>query len=152
MHSIAPGLAPDQYHQIAGGLLTYFFTHESGASTVFDGSLVTYSNPIKANWLAVDEEKLLTFGAVSSEVVDEMSAGALDVSHADFALAVSGIAGPDGGSEEKPVGTVYIAARSKSELNTQKLNLQGDRNYVQEQSAFYAIKMLLLMDKEVFFK
>ena len=134
-----------------GGLLSYFFTQESGVSDVFDGSLITYSNVLKANWLAVDEAKLLQYGAVSAEVVQEMSEGALDVSHADFALSVSGIAGPSGGTEDKPVGTVYISARSKEDINTEHLNFQGDRNYVQEQSAYYAIKMLLMIDKETFF-
>ena len=135
-----------------GGLLSYFFTRESGASNVFDGSLITYSNVLKANWLAVDEEKLLQYGAVSSEVVEEMSEGALDVSQADFALSVSGIAGPDGGTELKPVGTVYISARTNDKLQIEHLTFHGDRNYVQEQSAYYAIKMLLQIDKELFFK
>jgi len=135
-----------------GGLLSSFFTAQSGASVVFEGSLVTYCNTLKANWLAVDENTLAKFGAVSKEVVDEMSEGALNVSSADYSVSVSGIAGPDGGSDEKPVGTVCISARSKTRLQTEILHFKGDRNYIQEQSVFYAVKMLLLTDKEVFFQ
>ena len=134
-----------------GGLLAYMFTKESGASNVFDGSLVTYSNVLKENWLAVETATVEQNGAVSEEVVQEMSDGALNVSYANYALAISGVAGPTGGSEEKPVGTVYISARSKTAENTQRLLLSGDRRYIQEQSALFAIKMLLEIDKELFF-
>ena len=134
-----------------GGLISSFITKQSGSSAVFDGSLVTYSNRLKSNWLAVDSESLESYGAVSEEVVLEMSEGTLNVSDADYALAVSGVAGPDGGSEEKPVGTVYICVRSKERVKTERLHFNGDRNYIQEQSALYAIKMLLMIDKELFF-
>jgi len=135
-----------------GGLLAYFFTQEGGASNAFEGSLVTYSNTLKSNWLAVDDAIIEKHGAVSLEVVNEMSEGALNVSYANYALAISGIAGPDGGTKEKPVGTICISARSKDKLKYEQIQLFGDRNYIQEQSAFYAIKMLLLLDKELFFK
>jgi nicotinamide-nucleotide amidase len=135
-----------------GGLLAAYLTQQSGASVIYDGSLVTYSNALKSNWLAVDDSILEQYGAVSTEVVSEMSEGALNVSYADYAIAISGIAGPDGGSEEKPVGTVCIGVRSKYESKTQVLHLQGDRNYIQEQSVLYAVKMLLLLDRELFFK
>ena len=135
-----------------GGLLAYLFTKESGASNVFEGSLVTYSNALKSNWLAVDDAILEKYGAVSLEVANEMSEGALNVSYANYALAISGIAGPDGGTQEKPVGTICISARSKDSLKHEQIQLFGDRNFIQEQSAFYAIKMLLLLDKELFFK
>jgi nicotinamide-nucleotide amidase len=134
-----------------GGMLASLLTKESGASNVFDGSLVTYANALKANWLAVEALKLERYGAVSSEVVDEMSEGALSVSEADFALAVSGVAGPDGGTDEKPVGTVYIGVRTKTHNLVERLSFSGDRNYIQEQSAFYAVKMLLLSERTVFF-
>jgi nicotinamide-nucleotide amidase len=134
-----------------GGLIASYFTKESGASNVFEGSLVTYSNALKANWLAVSDLKLEQLGAVSAEVVEEMTEGAINVSYADFAIAVSGIAGPDGGTEFKPVGTVYVGVRCKEESRVEKLQLHGDRNYVQEQSMLHAVKMLLLIDKPTFF-
>lgn len=134
-----------------GGLIASYLTKESGSSAIFDGSLVTYSNLLKANWLAVDTATLEEYGAVSEETVLQMSEGVLNVSDANYAISVSGIAGPDGGSEVKPVGTVYICVRSKQKVNAQCLHFNGDRNYIQEQSALYAIKMLITLDKELFF-
>ncbi|QOP41027.1 CinA family protein [Sulfurimonas marina] len=134
-----------------GGLLSYYLTKNNGASKILEGALITYSNDLKDNWLAVSEKTLEEFGAVSSEVVREMSEGALAVSHADYAIAVSGIAGDTGGTDEKPVGTVYIGVRSKTDHNEKHLYFNGDRNFVQNQSALYAIKMLLLLDKKTFF-
>lgn len=135
----------------SGGSLAHFFTAHSGSSAIFDGSLITYSNTLKANWLAVEDESLEAFGAVSAEVVLEMSEGAMNVSYADFALAISGVAGPTGGSDEKPVGTVYISARSKTSVHTERFHFEGDRNYIQEQSVLMAVKMLLNIDRELFF-
>jgi len=134
-----------------GGLLAYYFTKYNGASKILDGSLVTYSNALKENWLAVDHTILENFGAVSSEVVAEMSEGSLNVSEADYALSISGIAGDTGGTKLKPVGTVYIGIRSKENHFEKHCYFEGDRNYVQHQSAMMAIKMLLLIDKETFF-
>lgn len=134
-----------------GGLLSYYFTKENGASKILEGALVTYSNALKENWLAVSHEVLESKGAVSYETVAQMSEGTLDVSGADYALAISGIAGDTGGSIEKPVGTVYISARSHEGHKEEHLHFVGDRKYVQHQSALYAIKMLLLLDKKRFF-
>lgn len=134
-----------------GGLLTYYFTKNNGASKIIDGSLVTYSNTLKENWLGVYADTLQRHGAVSSEVVSEMSEGAINVSSADYAISISGIAGEGGGSDYKPVGTIYVGVRNKSEHREIRLNLKGDRNYIQHQSVLFAIKMLILMDKEIFF-
>ncbi len=134
-----------------GGLIAAYLTKESGSSAIFDGSLVTYSNKLKSNWLAVDNATLEQYGAVSEEVVMEMSEGVLNVSEADYAISVSGVAGPDGGSEAKPVGTVYICVRAGERYKTEHLKFFGDRNYIQSQSVLYAIKMLIAIDKELFF-
>jgi len=134
-----------------GGLLSYYFTKENGASKILDGSLVTYSNALKENWLAVSHQILQENGAVSAQTVKEMSEGTLNVSSADYAIAISGIAGDTGGTIEKPVGTVYIGVRSSLKNYEEHLLFSGDRNYIQHQSALYAIKMLLLIDKETFF-
>ena len=134
-----------------GGLLAYYFTKENGASKILDGSLVTYSNDLKENWLAVGDETLMEHGAVSKQVVAEMSEGVISVSSADYALSISGIAGDSGGTAEKPVGTVYIGVRSKTTHLEKRLQLQGDRNYIQHQSVLHAVKLLLLIDKETFF-
>lgn len=134
-----------------GGLLTYYFTKNNGASKVLDGSLVTYSNALKENWLGVENTTLEKHGAVSNEVVSEMSSGAMNVSSADYSISVSGIAGEGGGTKEKPVGTVHVSVRTKKFHKETRLNLSGDRNYIQHQSALFAIKMLILIDKEMFF-
>jgi len=136
----------------SGGLLSYYFTKNNGASKILDGSLVTYSNDLKENWLGVHNETLIENGAVSAEVVKEMSDGVKSVSNADYALSISGIAGDTGGTEQKPVGTVYIGVRSENDTKEVRLQLNGDRNYVQEQSVLFAVKMLLLHDKDMFFK
>ena len=136
----------------SGGLLSYYFTKNNGASKILDGSLVTYSNELKENWLGVHNETLVQNGAVSAEVVKEMSSGVMSVSKANYAISISGIAGDTGGTIEKPVGTVYIGVRNEDESQELRLQLSGDRNYVQEQSVLFAIKMLLLQDKNMFFK
>lgn len=135
----------------SGGLLSYYFTSLNGASKVLDGSLVTYSNDLKENWLAVEHRVIEEEGAASYGVVKEMSDGVLNVSNAHYALSISGIAGDGGGTKAKPVGTVFIGVRSQTEHKEEHLSLEGDRNYVQHQSVLFAIKMLLLIDKEMFF-
>lgn len=135
----------------SGGSLAHFFTSQSGASAVYDGSLITYSNTLKANWLAVDDSALEHHGAVSAEVVSEMSEGAMNVSYSDYSLAISGVAGPTGGTETKPIGTVYISARSKTSVHSERFHFEGDRNYIQEQSVLMAVKMLLNIDRDLFF-
>ncbi|MEA3228611.1 MAG: CinA family protein [Campylobacterota bacterium] len=134
-----------------GGLLSYYFTKQNGASQILDGSLVTYSNELKENWLGIDADILNRYGAVSSEVVKEMSEGTLNVTHADFSLSISGIAGDGGGTDKKPVGTVFIGVRTKQEHKEVRFLFKGDRNYIQQQSALEAIKMLVLSDEKLFF-
>lgn len=135
-----------------GGLLGYYFTSHAGVSSVFEGSLITYSNILKENWLAVENSTLVDNGAVSEAVVSEMCEGALTIAKADYAIAVSGVAGPDGGSEAKPVGTVVIGVKSATYEKVITYHFQGDRNYIQQQSALSALKMLVLGDKKVFFR
>lgn len=134
-----------------GGLLSYYFTSKNGASKVLDGALVTYSNVLKENWLGVLNSTLVTNGAVSQETVIEMSNGVINVSEADYAISISGIAGDGGGTELKPVGTVFVGIRTKKEHKEVELHLNGDRNYVQHQSVLFAIKMLINIDKDIFF-
>lgn len=115
----------------------------AGVSEIFAGSMVTYSNQIKHNWLGVSNEILETNGAVSKECVEQMCIGSLKMANSDFSIAISGIAGPSGGSEEKPVGTVFVGVASKEKIITQRLNLKGDRNYIQTQSMLNAFVILL---------
>ena len=110
-----------------GGYIAHLITSIAGSSAYYAGSVVSYSNNAKEDILAVKPETLKAFGAVSEETVKEMVAGAIKRLKVDYALATSGIMGPDGGSEEKPVGTVWIAAGNKEKVETVKLNLRFDR-------------------------
>jgi len=125
-----------------GGRIVAEFTAISGASSVLNGSCITYSNKIKSQWLGVSEKTLIKYGAVSQQCVEEMLNGIIKFASADCAIAVSGIAGPTGGSKEKPVGTVYIGVRVK-EKNTVELHFfKGDRASIQEQVTTTAIALL----------
>lgn len=110
-----------------GGYIAHLITSVSGSSAYYKGSVVSYANEIKENILGVKQETLLSVGAVSEETVKEMVNGAISKLNVDFALATSGIMGPDGGTDDKPVGTVWIAAGNKEKVDTLKLNLRFDR-------------------------
>jgi len=125
-----------------GGRIAAAFTSVSGASAVLDGSVVTYSNAIKHTWLGVDNEVLEKFGAVSSQCVVQMLEGIKNLSGADYLLAVSGIAGPTGGTEEKPVGTVYIGLQTPFSQEVFQCFFHGEREHVQEQSTAFAIEKI----------
>lgn len=114
-----------------------------GASKVFSGSLVTYSNHIKNVWLGVEEEIFENFGAVSTECVLAMAKGAKEMAGSDFGVAISGIAGPDGGTQSKPVGRVYIAVCDENRSVAKEYNFKGNRNYIREQAALSAYALLL---------
>lgn len=124
-----------------GGLISSAFTSVPGASNVLNGSLITYSNQIKHAWLGVKNHTLQKFGAVSKQCVREMSQGALIKANADYAIAISGIAGPSGGSGLKPVGTVYIGISSKDQTITYKHLFQGNRTSIQKQATAIAIEL-----------
>lgn len=103
-----------------GGYLAHMITSVPGASEYFQGAVIAYSNEVKHTFLGVSEETLRQFGAVSEQVVKEMAQGARQRFNTDFALSISGIAGPDGGTIEKPVGTVWIAVASKTGITAKK--------------------------------
>ncbi len=127
-----------------GGLIASYFTKVAGSSSIFDGSVVSYANRIKSEWLGVDERVLEKFGAVSEETIQQMLLGILEISNSDYAIAVSGIAGPSGGSETKPVGTVYIGVGDKKgKFMVERLQLNGDRIQVQYQTMMNAIRIFI---------
>lgn len=133
------------------GLIASKIGEISGVSEVFDGSLVTYSNEIKHLWLEVENEVLSEFGAVSKECVSQMLKGVLKTSGSNFALAISGVAGPSGGSLEMPVGTVIIGASNQQKQIVEKFLIKGDRNYIRNESVNIAFSLLLEVGNEVFF-
>ena len=126
-----------------GGYLSHRLTNVPGASAVFPAGLVTYSKEAKQTFLHVKPETLARWGAVSEAVAREMAEGARQACHADYAIAVTGIAGPGGGSPEKPIGTVFIAlASSRSTSAFEKLNV-ADRQTFKEITARQAFAELL---------
>jgi nicotinamide-nucleotide amidase len=126
-----------------GGLVAAAITSISGASAVLERGFVTYSNEAKTEMLGVPAELIERRGAVSQEVALAMVDGALKHSRADIAVAVTGIAGPDGGSEQKPVGLVHIAAARRGGARLHQEHRFGDigRNKVQAQSAVAALTL-----------
>lgn len=110
-----------------GGYIAHLITSVSGSSAYYKGSIVSYANEVKENLLHVPAEILKQHGAVSEETVRAMVQGALDALHTDYAVATSGIMGPDGGTPEKPVGTVWIAVGNRQEISTLRLDLRFDR-------------------------
>ncbi|RZA14250.1 MAG: CinA family protein [Proteobacteria bacterium] len=129
-----------------GGLVAAALTEIAGSSAVLDRGFVTYSNEAKSEMLGVSSDIIDAVGAVSIACVYAMAQGALERSHADVAVAISGIAGPDGGTEQKPVGTVVFA---KVERSTDKRDAeqrvfeQQDRGGVRRQAALVALELLL---------
>lgn len=125
-----------------GGNIAQLITSIPGSSAYFKGSIVSYANEVKENLLAVKPETLKTVGAVSEETVKEMIRGALDNLKVDYALATSGIMGPDGGTAEKPVGTVWIAVGNADKTETMQLNLRFDRRRNIDMTAANALNLL----------
>lgn len=133
-----------------GGWVAREITAIPGSSHWFDRGLVTYTNQSKQEMLGVKEATLEKYGAVSEQTVMEMAEGALQHSHAGVSVAISGIAGPGGGSTEKPVGTVCLAwAMEDKPTQCQTLHYEGDREQVRQQAVISALQGLLdYLDKE----
>lgn len=127
-----------------GGLIASLITEISGSSDIFNGSIVSYSNEIKMQELNVKKNNLEQFGAVSQEVVADMLDGALSKFKANYAIAVSGIAGPNGGTKLKPIGTVVIGiASSNAYKKVVTYHFDGNRKAVQIQTAKTSLQNLL---------
>ena len=126
-----------------GGLISHRLTNVAGSSTYYLGGVTAYANEAKVRLLEVSPDTLEKFGAVSAETVIEMAHGVRAVLSADIGIAVSGIAGPGGGSAEKPVGTVWIGYSSSQAEFARHFLWQGDRLTVKEKSAQAALKILM---------
>ncbi len=127
-----------------GGMVSQAITDIAGSSAWFDCGFVTYSNASKQNMLGVSAKTLETFGAISEETASEMALGALKNSKAHIACSITGVAGPDGGTKEKPVGTVcfaWVGNNINPVSTTKKIN--GNRQEIRHQSALIALQALL---------
>lgn len=126
-----------------GGNLANRIVREPGSSAYFLGSVVSYSNEVKADVLGVPRDFLDQFGAVSQEVVEAMVKGVAKLMRTECAIATSGIAGPDGGTKYKPVGTVWIAAKCLDRVVSECVKFEGDRNQVIESATNHGLVMLI---------
>ncbi len=125
-----------------GGNISHLLTSIPGSSEYFSGGVVAYSNKIKKDVLSVSKSNLIDYGAVSKEVVEEMATGVKNLYKTDFAIATSGIAGPTGGTEEKPVGTTWIAVASKDKVISKKYVFGNHRNRNIQMASITALNML----------
>jgi nicotinamide-nucleotide amidase len=125
-----------------GGYIAHLITSVAGSSAYYKGTVVSYANEVKEHLLGVKSDTLKTTGAVSEQTVVEMVKGAIRELNVDYALATSGIMGPDGGTEQKPVGTVWIAAGNKDNIVTKQLQLRFDRQRNIHQTGHMALDFL----------
>ncbi len=136
------GLSLALAESCTGGMIAETITNVAGASDIFYGSAVTYVNSAKEHILGVAHETLEKHGAVSSECAEEMACGARRVYGADVAMSVTGIAGPGGGSEAKPVGTVWFGLATKDGAETFRRRFDGDRAAVRRQTVEEVLRRL----------
>ena len=143
-HLIASSQTLSTAESCSGGWIAKIITDINGSSSWFEAGIVSYSNAAKVNLLGVDESLLSQYGAVSQPVVEAMATGALQKTQTDFALAVSGIAGPGGGSKEKPVGLVHFGwASQQGWLKSAEHIFTGDREAVRRQTVAMALQVLI---------
>lgn len=136
------GLTATTAESCTGGMIAEKITRIPGSSECFGCGYVTYSNEQKMRLLGVESETLEKYGAVSEQTALQMSRGARETSGADIAVAVTGIAGPGGGSAEKPVGLVYISICTEHEHKAFKYNFAGNRDMVRERTSLYALDLI----------
>jgi nicotinamide-nucleotide amidase len=135
-----------------GGYISHLVTEVPGCSAYYNGSVTAYSNEVKVNVLGVSQSSLDQFGAVSRQVAEEMASGVQKLMKADFAVATTGIAGPDGGTQEKPVGTVWIAVAGHNRVVSQKFTFRHnrERNIIRSaQAALNMLRQLILTEKSI---
>lgn len=125
-----------------GGLISSLITMKSGSSAYFLGGVCAYSNAAKCKLLSVPAELIVQHGAVSGLVARLMAEGARQTFAADFAVSVTGIAGPGGGSSEKPLGTVFVSFSREGATDVEHLNLSGDRDSIRSQTCLFALSGL----------
>lgn len=136
------GLTLSLAESCTGGLVATMLTSCPGASAFLERAAVTYADSAKHDWLKVPQTLLQRHGAVSEPCARAMASGLKQATGTDLALAITGIAGPDGGTQEKPVGTVFIALASPSDIHVKKYHFHGDRVKVQKMSAFMALEWI----------
>ncbi|MFO7668137.1 MAG: competence/damage-inducible protein A [Bacteroidales bacterium] len=142
------GLTVATAESCTGGNIARLLTSVPGSSGYYSGSVIAYQNDIKTSILKVEKGVINSHGAVSKQVVEQMVTGVMEVLGSDTAIATSGIAGPDGGTDEKPVGTTWISVLYKDKIVTKKYQFGGTRERIIDQASFTAMQLLrrLLLD------
>ena len=138
----AQGLTCATAESCTGGGVGSAITAVPGSSAVFAGGVISYSNDVKHEVLGVDSETLAAFGAVSPETAAQMAVGVRNLLKTDLAVSLTGIAGPDGGSEAKPVGLVWFGLATKQGVRTEKAIFRGDRQGIRQNAVVHALGML----------
>lgn len=138
----ANGLSVTCAESCTGGLLSARLINVPGVSELYKSGVITYSNKAKRRMLNVKKSTLRKYGAVSEQTAEEMARGAALLAGADVSVSVTGIAGPDGGTEEKPVGLVYIACSVKGDITVKKYNFSGNRNIIREATVSAALSLM----------
>jgi len=141
---VTNGLTISVAESCTGGSLSHAITSIPGASSYFDCGYITYSNQSKVEMLGVDIQTIKTFGSVSEQVALEMVIGVVTKSHSDVAVSITGVAGPTGGTPEKPVGTVCFGFFCDGQTSTTTQLFSGDRANIVSQSVSYAMRQLFL--------
>lgn len=123
-----------------GGLIGHIITSTPGSSSYFMGGVISYSNQAKCDLLGVSPDTLKQYGAVSDQTAKEMASGVRDRFKTDIGISITGIAGPDGGSDEKPVGTVFMGFSDAKKIFSKRYQFQGNRTEIKQQTAETAIE------------
>ena len=127
-----------------GGMISSAIISVENCSNMFEGGIVAYSNDLKQKLLGVSDAEITKYGAVSKQIANQMAVGALAISNANIALAITGIAGPNGGSLDKPVGTVFICILNRFDrIFELQLLLNGDRNNIRQKSVHLAFEKII---------
>lgn len=140
---LAKGFAITTAESCTGGMIASTLINVAGISEIYKEGYITYSNEAKQKLLGVDKEALERFGAVSEIVASQMAQGAALAAGAEAALAVTGIAGPDGGTEEKPVGLVYIGCYLNGKVTVTRNQFTGTRLMIRQETTKQALELLL---------
>lgn len=138
------GLTMSTAESCTGGMVAAKMVNVPGVSQVFTQGMVTYSNEAKMRLLGVREETLQAYGAVSAQTAEEMAAGGAAMSGTDVCVAITGLAGPDGGTDQKPVGLVYMACSHKGRVRAEEFRFKGNRDKIREQSVIRALDLVRL--------
>ncbi len=147
-------LFTDKKHTLAlaesctGGLIASCITSVSGSSAVLERGFITYSNRSKTEEVNVDANLIIQHGAVSAEVAAAMAIGARKVANTDVGLSVTGIAGPTGGTSDKPVGLVFLALSNNDNVDVRRFQFSGDRDEIRRQAVVKALSMLVSVGNE----